>query len=100
MAAHDGDGLPRAVLEAAFDMDPAEVRVVPGAGEALVVRLDTITPVNADEPQVAQLGNLLRDRAANSVSQDLFNALNADIQSRAGVTIDQSAINAVLSNFR
>ncbi|APX24847.1 MAG: peptidylprolyl isomerase [Rhodobacteraceae bacterium] len=94
------DGLPRAVLEAAFDMDPAEVRVVPGAGEALVVRLDTITPVNADEPQVAQLGNLLRDRAANSVSQDLFNALNADIQSRAGVTIDQSAINAVLSNFR
>ena len=93
-------GLPAAVLEAVFDMAAGEARAVRGDGAALIVRLDDVTPVNMEDPQIQQLGNALRDQAAGSVSQDLFRALNADIQSRAGISIDQSAVNSVLSTLQ
>ena len=85
---------------AVFDMAAGEARAVRGDGAALIVRLDDVTPVNMEDPQIQQLGNALRDQAAGSVSQDLFRALNADIQSRAGISIDQSAVNSVLSTLQ
>ncbi|SDF04230.1 peptidyl-prolyl cis-trans isomerase D [Salipiger thiooxidans] len=94
------EGLPAAILEAVFTMKPGEARALPGNGAALVVRLDGVTPVDMDAPQVTQVGDQLRDQAANSVANDIFRALNTDIQSRAGVSVDQSAVNAVLSNLR
>jgi len=94
------EGLPAAILEAVFTMEPGEARALPGNGAALVVRLDGVTPVDMDAPQVTQVGDQLRDQAANSVANDIFRALNTDIQSRAGVSVDQSAVNAVLSNLR
>ncbi|MBR9836951.1 MAG: peptidylprolyl isomerase [Rhodobacteraceae bacterium] len=94
------EGLPAAILEAVFTMEPAEARALPGNGAALVVRLDGVTPVDMDAPQVTQVGDQLRDQAATSVANDIFRALNTDIQSRAGVSVDQSAVNAVLSNLR
>ncbi|MBN8186449.1 SurA N-terminal domain-containing protein [Salipiger thiooxidans] len=94
------EGLPAAILEAVFTMEPGEARALPGNGAALVVRLDGVTPVDMDAPQVAQVGDQLRDQAATSVANDIFRALNTDIQSRAGVSVDQSAVNAVLSNLR
>ncbi|WP_289152320.1 peptidyl-prolyl cis-trans isomerase [uncultured Salipiger sp.] len=94
------EGLPAAILEAVFTMEPGEARALPGNGAALVVRLDGVTPVDMDAPQVTQVGDQLRDQAATSVANDIFRALNADIQSRAGVSVDQSAVNAVLSNLR
>ncbi|MCR8547200.1 SurA N-terminal domain-containing protein [Salipiger sp. P9] len=94
------EGLPASVLEAVFALEPGEARALPGNGEALVVRLDSVTPVDMDSDQVQALSGMLRDQAANSVANDLFRALNADIQSRAGISIDQAAVNAVHSNFR
>ena len=94
------EGLPAAILEAVFTMAPGEARALPGNGAALVVRLDGVTPVDMDAPQVTQVGDQLRDQAATSVANDIFRALNTDIQSRAGVSVDQSAVNAVLSNLR
>lgn len=94
------EGLPAAILEAVFTMEPGEARALPGNGAALVVRLDGVTPVDMDAPQVTQVGDQLRDQAANKVANDIFRALNTDIQSRAGVSVDQSAVNAVLSNLR
>ena len=94
------EGLPAAILEAVFTMEPGEARALPGNGAALVVRLDGVTPVDMDAPQVTQVGDQLRNQAATSVANDIFRALNADIQSRAGVSVDQSAVNAVLSNLR
>ena len=43
---------------------------------------------------------MLGDRAAQSVAEDLFRALAEDIQARAGVEIDQQALNAVHANFQ
>ncbi|KAB2542400.1 peptidylprolyl isomerase [Salipiger aestuarii] len=94
------DGLPATIVAALFDMQPGDTRVLPGSNEAVVIRLDGITPVDMQDPQVQMLQGLLRQRAANGVAQDLFTAFNADIQRRAGITVDQAAVNAVLTNIR
>ncbi|ANT59102.1 peptidylprolyl isomerase [Salipiger sp. CCB-MM3] len=92
--------MPAALLPAAFEMTEGETRALPGDGAALVMQLDGIAPVDRETDASKQLEGLLRDRAANSVAQDLFRAYVTDIQERAGVSIDQQAVNAVHTNFR
>ncbi|WP_300437587.1 peptidyl-prolyl cis-trans isomerase [uncultured Mameliella sp.] len=92
--------VPRAVLDVVFDMEPNQVRAVSTGDTAVVVRLDDILAVDPDDEQAKQLATLFRDQAAQSVAQDLFRALASDIQDRAGVDLDQPAINAVHANFQ
>ncbi|MBT52394.1 MAG: peptidylprolyl isomerase [Mameliella sp.] len=95
-----GADLPRPLLEAVFDMTPNEVRAVRADDLAVVVRLDEILAVDMDSEQSKQLAQLFRDQAAQDVAQDLFRALSTDIQTRAGVDLDEAAINAVHANFQ
>ncbi|MCC1492697.1 peptidylprolyl isomerase [Cognatishimia sp. F0-27] len=92
--------LPPGVLDAVFALSEGETTVLPGDGTALIVRLDAITPADLDGEEAEMLAQSLRDRASASVAQDLFRALATDIQTRAGVEIDQAAINAVHVNFQ
>ena len=92
--------VPRAVLDAVFEMEPNAVRAVSTGDTAVVVRLDEILAVDPDDEQAQQLARLFRDQAAQAVAQDLFRALASDIQNRAGVDLDQAAINAVHANFQ
>ncbi|MDJ0821687.1 MAG: peptidyl-prolyl cis-trans isomerase [Paracoccaceae bacterium] len=93
-------GLPPGLVLAAFEMEKGAVQAVPGAGAALILRLDDIIAADPEAAEVAQLSQVLRDQAANDVANDLFRALASDIQQRAGVTIDQTAINAVHASFQ
>ncbi|ASP21987.1 peptidyl-prolyl cis-trans isomerase D [Antarctobacter heliothermus] len=95
-----GADLPRPLLEAVFDMAPNEVRAVRADDLAVVVRLDEILAVDMESEQSKQLAQLFRDQAAQDVAQDLFRALSTDIQTRAGVDLDEAAINAVHANFQ
>ncbi|WP_417725003.1 peptidyl-prolyl cis-trans isomerase [Salipiger sp.] len=94
------EGVPAGLVSRAFGLEPGTATVVPGAGEALVLRLDTVTPVDLSSDNAQRLAGLVKDQAANAVAQDLFRAYNTDLQARAGVTVDQAAVNAVLTNFR
>ena len=42
----------------------------------------------------------LRDQAATSLASDIYQALANDIRARAGIELDQAAINAVHSSFQ
>ncbi|WP_417208724.1 peptidyl-prolyl cis-trans isomerase [Antarctobacter sp.] len=95
-----GADLPRPVLDAVFDMEPNEVRALRAGDLAVVVRMDDVLDVDKDSEQAKQLAQLFRDQAAQDVAQDLFRALSTDIQTRAGVDLDQPAINAVHANFQ
>lgn len=94
--------LPQGMVQAAFEMSEGETRVLPGqgTGTALLVRLDAITAPDLEGEQAQLLTRLFADQAAQDVAQDLFQALAADIQTRAGVEIDQAARNAVHANFQ
>ncbi|SMX50582.1 peptidyl-prolyl cis-trans isomerase [Maliponia aquimaris] len=92
--------LPEGVLNAVFGMEPGGVRAVQSGDRAVIVRLDEILPVDLTNEQSQQLATFVRNQAAQDVAQDLFRALSTDIQARAGVNIDQAAVNAVHANFQ
>lgn len=92
--------MPITILEAVFDMDPGDVLALRVDDRAVVIRMDEIIAVDKEADEALQLAELFRNQAAQDVAQDLFRALSTDIQDRAGVELDQAAINAVHANFQ
>ncbi|WP_297773373.1 peptidyl-prolyl cis-trans isomerase [uncultured Roseovarius sp.] len=92
---------PAEFIETVFGMEEGEVTLLEGEGRIFVVRLDEIQPP-ANDPEdedLARLRTALQDQAASDLGQDLFQILANDIRARAGVELDQSALNAVHANF-
>ncbi|MGR3496454.1 SurA N-terminal domain-containing protein [Citreimonas sp.] len=92
-------GLPAGVVETVFEMDEGAVRAIAAGDGAVVVQLDAITAADAESEIASTFAQQVEDQAASTVSEDLFRALAADIQARAGVEIDQQALNAVHANL-
>lgn len=88
--------LPQSVSRAAFALSqPGEAQAVRQGQAVFVVRLDAINPADLDSPGARQLAQEVRNEAAGSVANDLFRALATDIQTRAGVSVDEAALSAV-----
>ncbi|MDO5757349.1 MAG: peptidyl-prolyl cis-trans isomerase [Rhodobacterales bacterium] len=98
------ENTPPGFIPAVFDMAEGDVTAISGTASLIIVRLDAITPPDADpdaaDGGLVQMRQSLRDSAANDIAQDMYQALAADIRARAGITLDQSAINAVHANFQ
>ncbi|WP_375257545.1 SurA N-terminal domain-containing protein [Citreimonas sp.] len=92
-------GLPAGVVETVFEMDEGAVRAIAAGDGAVVVQLDAITAADAESDIASTFAQQVEDQAASTVSEDLFRALAEDIQARAGVEIDQQALNAVHANL-
>jgi peptidyl-prolyl cis-trans isomerase D len=83
------------MLSAVFEMGPSDTRALAGIGEVILLKLDAINPVNREDGDIDMLAQALRNQAANDIAEDLFRAYATDIQRRAGIEINQAAINAV-----
>ncbi|MDZ7711399.1 MAG: peptidyl-prolyl cis-trans isomerase [Roseovarius sp.] len=90
---------PADFIETVFSMTIGEVRVIEGAGRIHILRLDGIAPPSEDDPDLARIAQSLRGQVESDLGQDIFQLLANDIRDRAGVTLDQAAINAVHANF-
>ena len=64
-----------------------------------VLRLDDIQPPDPEDGDLATLRTLLADQASNGLAQDLFQLVADDVRTRAGIYLDQAALNAVHANF-
>ena len=87
--------LPEGLLTTVFEMAVGEARAVAGTGEVILLQLNAITPVDRNDGDIELLADALRNQASNSIAEDLFRAFSADVQRRAGIEINQPAINAV-----
>ncbi len=87
--------LPEGLLTTVFEMAVGEARAVAGTGEVILLQLNAITPVDRNDGDIELLADALRNQASNSIAEDLFRAFAADVQRRAGIEINQPAINAV-----
>ncbi|OSQ48590.1 peptidyl-prolyl cis-trans isomerase [Marivita geojedonensis] len=83
------------LLSAVFEMAPADTRAITGVGEVILIRLDEVNPVDRSDADIELLAQALRNQASNSIAEDLFRAFAGDVQRRAGVQVNQPAINAV-----
>jgi len=89
------DALPGAALEAIFTMEDGEARVIGTGREVAILRLDRIARPDPDAPQAAALKRALAQQAGQSMAQDLLMAVARAVESRAGITVNQPALNAV-----
>ena len=95
-----GADTPPEFIDTVFGLETGDVTVLEGAGRIFVLRLDAISPPDPQDEQIVRLREAVREDAASGLAQDLFALLSADIRDRAGVEIDQQALNAVHSNMQ
>ncbi|KRS12087.1 peptidylprolyl isomerase [Roseovarius atlanticus] len=94
------DQAPQEFIQTVFGMEAGEVEVINGNGRIFVLKLNTIEPPDPEDGDLQQIDQFLRNETAGSLSQDLFQVLANDIRTRAGVSFDQGALNAVHNNFQ
>ena len=93
-------GTPPNFLDQVFSMARGDLQVIDGFGAVFIVRMDDIQPPDMNTPEVAALRAQLTEQAQQGLATDLFQAAATDIQMRAGVQVDQAAVNAVHANFQ
>ncbi|SLN10038.1 peptidyl-prolyl cis-trans isomerase [Ruegeria meonggei] len=92
------DDVPANFMAQVFEMEPGELRVIPGVGSAFVVRMDEeLPPAETDELRQAQAA--LEVQLNQALAQNIFDAYVRDAQTRARPEIDQRALNAVQSSY-
>lgn len=93
------DDTPADFMNKVFEMDLNDVTVIPGSGVVFVVRLDDILPPD-DTPELVAAREALGEQMNQALSQALFQAFANDAQTRARPSIDQRAVNAVMTSFQ
>ena len=93
------EGTPPGFLPAVFEMEPDEVRVIEGPGEAVIARLEEVRAPDPDDPDTARIRAAVAAQTAQGLAEDLLLGFMNAARDQAGVEIDQSAINAVNSSF-
>ncbi|SIS88811.1 peptidyl-prolyl cis-trans isomerase D [Roseivivax lentus] len=94
------DRLPRGAIADAFDAEAGTAIAVAGSDRVAVIRVDAVTPADTESEAARSLAEQLSQQAEAALADDLFRALAADIQTRAGVTVNQDALNAVNSSLQ
>jgi peptidyl-prolyl cis-trans isomerase D len=95
--ARDGfiTGAPETLLPAVFAMSEGDVRVIEAEGFIAVVRLDSIQPAASEGDDAEALRAAIAAQAEQAISADAFTAFTNALGTEAGITLDQTVINAV-----
>ncbi|MDJ0825159.1 MAG: SurA N-terminal domain-containing protein [Rhodobacter sp.] len=92
-------GTPPDFLDQVFAMQAGETRVIEGPSSVFLVRLDAIAPPDPAEPEVATRRDGFAEALAQSIGADILRAYSDAIQTQAGISLNQAAINAVHAQF-
>jgi peptidyl-prolyl cis-trans isomerase D len=94
--ARDGavDGAPTALITAAFAAELGAPQVVVDGDFVTLMQLDAITPA-IDNPAAADLRATLDVQLSQSLGADVFDLFGGQVESAAGIMIDQNVINSV-----
>lgn len=91
--------LPRDLVEAAFDMDTGESRVIEGTNRVHVLHLHGIASPDLMLDDVAGLKRALEQQIEQSIAQDLFAYFAATLREATPIRLDQQVIDAVQAGF-
>ncbi len=93
------EGLPRRFIESVFELEPGERSVISAGPQVYLVRLDRIAPPDPDAEDGDVLSRALERQLEDGIGRDILGAFAVDVQSRAGIEIDQRALDAVNASF-
>lgn len=92
------EDLPEGGVEAVFGMAEGETRALAGTGEAAtahVVRLTSIAQPAPEDEAATEMRTALETQSRQGLAQDMLELFTRAVEAEAGVTLNQSAINAV-----
>ena len=90
--------VPADFMPQVFEMELGDLRVIPGAGTAFVVRLDELLPPDETD-ELRQVKDALGAQLDQALAQNIFDAFVRDAQVRARPVVDQQALNAVQASY-
>ena len=94
------DRTPAGFIEEVFASDEGAVFVMPYNGGAVLVRLDAINTPDVSSPDLEADRAAQITRLTNSVTDDILTIAQRELRRATEVTIDQNAVNAVLTNLQ
>jgi peptidyl-prolyl cis-trans isomerase D len=86
---------PDTLMPAVFAMAEGDVQVIEAPGFIAVVRLDQIQPAATEGEEAEALQTALAAQIEQAISADAFTAFTNALSAEAGISLDQSVINAV-----
>ncbi len=86
-------------IEQVFSMQDGEIKVIEGPTAAYLVRLTGITPPDLDDAELSARRAEFEESTAQAIGADLLDAFTNAVENRAGISLNQAAINAVHANF-
>ena len=89
------DNAPPAVLAAAFEMAPGELRLVEEPGFVALVRLDSIAPADAASEDGKALREAIVANIEREIGSDMATLFTGAVTQSAGIALDQPMIDAV-----
>lgn len=93
------DGAPEGFMTSVFKMAEGELQVVEGAGFTGLVHLDSIRAASDEGDDAAALKGAIAAQGEQALAQDAFALVSGAIAADAGLTLNESAINAVHAQF-
>ena len=92
-------GAPASAMASVFALNPGEVALVEAPGFTALVLMGTITPAPAAGEDATAIRAAIADSSRRGMAQDLFQLYSDALTNEAGITLDQTAINAVIAQF-
>lgn len=92
------DDVPADFMTQVFEMESDEMRVIPGDGAALIVRLDEVLPP-AETDEQRQMQDALAAQMNQALAQNIFDVYVRDARTRARPVVDQQALHAVQASY-
>ncbi|MDS9467309.1 SurA N-terminal domain-containing protein [Paracoccus sp. MBLB3053] len=90
------NGVPQDIVARAFEIrEPGTSEVIEAENRVFLVTLDEIHAASLEGDEVEQMRSGITGRIADSLRQDVFEYFTRALQNQAGVSINQTAIDAV-----
>jgi peptidyl-prolyl cis-trans isomerase D len=94
------EGAPPDLVANVFALEKVgESAIAEDAGAVVLAQLTEIRPADRESPEAQQVAAAVRDATVQSLSQDTLTMFIRAVQNRAGISINQAAINAVHAQF-
>jgi peptidyl-prolyl cis-trans isomerase D len=91
--------LPQEAVDAAFQMERGDARVLGDDAGVILARLEEIIPPDPDAQETQALRQAITGQAAESMAGNVLSVIARAIQSEAGISVNQAAVNAVHANI-
>ncbi len=93
------EGVPAEFMKTVFSLAEGEAAAVPDERRVLVVQVSEILPPDTEDADIVRLRKAIEEDMKQRFGQDALDAFTRASELRAGISLNQAAINAVHAQF-